>query len=200
MSPARKGKDRCPGTPCTQRGKDAIVATFSAKRRPLPGAQPVHHQRRKPQAATAGAAQAAARAAEKTTGFQADYGSLRRWRFEGTMHQATAPAVLPPRPTENPPRPRVHGLRAQSPPAARLLDRHPTGPAPDTHLVSSTWASPHNRRIPPGSVSAVAFDVQRRGLRSRGQGHERAMGPVRGGASASERSRSSFGRTWCIPE
>ena len=34
-----------------------------------------------------------------------------------------------PRPAENPPRPRLHGLRAQPPPAARLLDRHPAGPA-----------------------------------------------------------------------
>src|SRR2546425_11055661 len=61
--------------------------------RPLPRPLPVHHQRQEPAAAHRAArdlahAQAAARAAEKTIPFQADY--ARRAGVEGTMHQATA--------------------------------------------------------------------------------------------------------------
>jgi hypothetical protein len=87
-----QGKTARSWSPCTQHGKDAIVAIFSttdcgpcparslctsAKRRvlslPPPG---LAH------------AQAAARTAEKTIPFQADY--ARRAGVEGTMHQATS--------------------------------------------------------------------------------------------------------------
>jgi len=79
-------------SPCTQHGKDAIVATFSAADcGPCPARALCTTGRRRhftvPPADLA-EAQAAARAAEKTIPFQADY--ARRAGVEGTMHQATA--------------------------------------------------------------------------------------------------------------
>jgi transposase len=87
-----QGKTARSWSPCTQHGKDAIVAIFSitdcgpcparslctaAKRRVLSLPPPSLAQ-----------AQAAARTAEKTIPFQADY--ARRAGVEGTMHQATS--------------------------------------------------------------------------------------------------------------
>ena len=89
-----QGKTSASWSPCTQRGKDAVVATFSARDcGPCPA---------RSQCTTSGArrrhltllprdlaeAQAAARAAENTIPFQADY--ARRAGVEGTMHQATS--------------------------------------------------------------------------------------------------------------
>jgi transposase len=89
-----QGKTSASWTPCMQRGKDAIVATFSATDcGPCPA---------RPQCTTSGKnrrqitilprdlaeAQAAARAAETTIPFQADY--ARRAGVEGTMHQAAS--------------------------------------------------------------------------------------------------------------
>jgi transposase len=89
-----QGKTSASWSPCTQHGKDAIVATFSARDcGPCPA---------RAQCTTSGArrrhltlpprdlaeAQAAARAAETTIPFQADY--ARRAGVEGTMHQATS--------------------------------------------------------------------------------------------------------------
>jgi len=89
-----QGKISSSWTPCTQRGQAAAVATFSAGDcGPCPA---------RPQCTTSGkkrrqltmlprdlaAAQAAARAAEKTIPFQADY--ARRAGVEGTMHQAAS--------------------------------------------------------------------------------------------------------------
>src|SRR6266849_5351590 len=87
-----KGKTSASWTPCAQHGKDAIVATFSAADC---GACPVRSlcttgKRRQltllPR--DLAEAQAAARAAEKTIPFQADY--ARRAGVEGTMHQAAS--------------------------------------------------------------------------------------------------------------
>jgi transposase len=87
-----QGKTARSWSPCTQRGKDAIVAIFSttdcgpcparslctaAKRRVLSLPPPDLAE-----------AQAAARTAEKTIPFQADY--ARRAGVEGTMHQAVS--------------------------------------------------------------------------------------------------------------
>jgi DDE family transposase len=87
-----QGKTARSWSPCTQHGKDAIVAIFSitdcgpcparslcttAKRRVLSLPPPGLAQ-----------AQAAARAAEKTIPFQAGY--ARRAGVEGTMHQAAS--------------------------------------------------------------------------------------------------------------
>ena len=87
-----QGKTAKSWSPCTQHGKDAIVAIFSitdcgpcparslctaAKRRVLSLPPPDLAE-----------AQAAARPAEKTTPFQADY--ARRAGVEGTMHQAVS--------------------------------------------------------------------------------------------------------------
>jgi transposase len=87
-----QGKTARSWSPCTQHGKDTIVAIFSttdcgpcparplctsAKRRVLSLPPPDLAQ-----------AQAAARTAEKTIPFQADY--ARRAGVEGTMHQATS--------------------------------------------------------------------------------------------------------------
>ena len=90
-----QGKTARSWSPCTQHGKDAIVAIFSttdcgpcparslctaAKRRVLSLPPPDLAE-----------AQAAARAAEKTIPVQADY--ARRAGVEGTMHQATSHGV-----------------------------------------------------------------------------------------------------------
>ncbi len=87
-----QGKTSASWTPCTQHGKDAIVATFSAADcGPCPTralcTTGTRRQLSLPPRDLA-QAQAAARAAEKTTGFQADY--ARRAGVEGTMHQATS--------------------------------------------------------------------------------------------------------------
>jgi transposase len=89
-----QGKISSSWTPCTQRGQAAAVATFSAGDcGPCPA---------RPQCTTSGKkrrqltilprdlaeAQAAARAAEQTIPFQADY--ARRAGVEGTMHQAAS--------------------------------------------------------------------------------------------------------------
>jgi hypothetical protein len=89
-----RGKTSASWTPCTQNGKAAAVATFSTTDRgPCPA---------RPQCTTSGRrrrqltilprdlaqAQAAARAAAKTTSFQTDY--ARRAGVEGTMNQATS--------------------------------------------------------------------------------------------------------------
>ena len=88
------GKTSVSWTPCAQHGKDAIVATFSAGDC---GSCPARSQcttssrkRRQLTVLPRGLAEAraAARAAETTIGFQADY--ARRAGVEGTMHQAAS--------------------------------------------------------------------------------------------------------------
>ena len=129
-----QGKTAAAWSPCTQHGKDAIVATFSAAGcGPCPARTLCTTGRRRqltlPPRDLA-EAQAAARAAEKTIPFQADY--ARRAGVEGTMHQATAHGARRAR-CRGLPRTRLdhvlHGLRPQPPPAGGLLDRHPAGPA-----------------------------------------------------------------------
>src|SRR5205085_9406641 len=87
-----QGRTPASWTPCTQRGKDAIVVHFSAADcGPCPARNLCTTGKRRqltlPPRDLA-QAQAAARAAEKTIPFQADY--ARRAGVEGTMHQATA--------------------------------------------------------------------------------------------------------------
>ncbi|HYA53221.1 MAG TPA: transposase [Streptosporangiaceae bacterium] len=87
-----QGKTATSRTPCAQRGKDAIVAQFSAADcGPCPARSLCTKGKRRqltlPPRDMA-EAQAAARAAEKTIPFQADY--ARRAGVEGTMHQATS--------------------------------------------------------------------------------------------------------------
>jgi transposase len=87
-----QGRTSVAWLPCTQHGKDAIVAKFSARDcRPCPArGQCTTGDRRHltlPPRDLA-EAQAAARAAEKTIPFQADY--ARRAGVEGTMHQAAS--------------------------------------------------------------------------------------------------------------
>jgi len=89
-----QGKTSVSWTPCAQRGKDAIVATFSADDcSPCPARSQCTTSSRKRRQLTVlprglAEAQAAARAAETTIGFQADY--ARRAGVEGTMHQAAS--------------------------------------------------------------------------------------------------------------
>jgi transposase len=89
-----QGKTSATWTPCTQRGKDAIVATFSARdcgpcpARPQCTTNSKHQRQLTLPPRDLAEAQAAARAAETTTGFQADY--ARRAGVEGTMHQAAS--------------------------------------------------------------------------------------------------------------
>jgi transposase len=89
-----QGKTSATWTPCTQHGKDAIVATFSARdcgpcpARPQCTTNSKHQRQLTLPPRDLAEAQAAVRAAEKTTGFQADY--ARRAGVEGTMHQAAS--------------------------------------------------------------------------------------------------------------
>jgi hypothetical protein len=89
-----QGKTSASWSPCTQHGKDAIVATSSARDcgpcpvRALCTTSSARRRHLTLPPRDLAEAQAAARAAETTTGFQADY--ARRAGVEGTMHQATS--------------------------------------------------------------------------------------------------------------
>jgi transposase len=89
-----RGKTSVSWSPCAQRGSDAIVATFSpGDCGPCPARELCTSSRTKRRQLTVpprdlAEAQAAARAAEKTSSFQADY--ARRAGVEGTMHQAAS--------------------------------------------------------------------------------------------------------------
>jgi IS5 family transposase len=87
-----QGRTSVSWTPCTQHGKDAIVATFSAGDcGPCPARSLCTTGKRRQltlMPRDLAEAQAAARSAETTTGFQADY--ARRAGVEGTMHQAAS--------------------------------------------------------------------------------------------------------------
>jgi transposase len=89
-----QGKTSACWTPCTQRGHAAIVATFSAAdcgpcpARPLCTTSSKNRRQLTVPPRDLAEAQGAARAAETTTGFQADY--ARRAGVEGTMHQAVS--------------------------------------------------------------------------------------------------------------
>jgi transposase len=87
-----QGKTSANWTPCTQRGKDTIVATFSAGDcGPCPARSQCTSGKRRQLSLPPrdlAEAQAAARAAETTIPFQADY--ARRAGVEGTMHQAAS--------------------------------------------------------------------------------------------------------------
>jgi Transposase DDE domain len=86
-----QGKTAATWTPCTQHGKDAIVATFAASDcGPCPARSLCTAGRRRQLSLLPrdlAKAQAAARTAEKTIPFQADYA---RRAVEGTMHQAAS--------------------------------------------------------------------------------------------------------------
>jgi transposase len=87
-----QGKTSASWSPCAQRGKDAIVATFSASDcGPCPARGLCTTGKRRQLSLPPrdlAEAQAAARAAGTTIPFQADY--ARRAGVEGTMHQATS--------------------------------------------------------------------------------------------------------------
>ncbi len=89
-----QGKTSASWTPCTQRGKDAIVVTFSAADcGPCPARALCTTSGKNRRQLTVlprdlAQAQAAGRAAETTIPFQADY--ARRAGVEGTMHQAAS--------------------------------------------------------------------------------------------------------------
>jgi transposase len=89
-----QGKTSSSWTPCTQRGQAAAVATFSVSDcGPCPARAQCTASTRKRRQLTVlprdlAEAQAAARAAERTIPFQADY--ARRAGVEGTMHQAAS--------------------------------------------------------------------------------------------------------------
>ena len=87
-----QGKTAASWTPCTQHGKDAIVATFSAGDcGPCPARSLCTTGKRRQltlMPRDLAEAQAAARSAETTIPFQADY--ARRAGVEGTMHQAAS--------------------------------------------------------------------------------------------------------------
>jgi transposase len=88
-----QGKTAAKWTPVTQKGKDVILATFSARdcgpcpARPQCTTSAARHRRLTLPPRDQAQAQAAARTAQTTIPFQADY--ARRAGVEGTMHQAT---------------------------------------------------------------------------------------------------------------
>jgi transposase len=87
-----QGKTSASWSPCTQHGKDTIVASFAAGDcRPCPARELCTKGKRRQVSVPPrdlAEAQAAARTAEKTRSFQADY--ARRAGVEGTMHQAAS--------------------------------------------------------------------------------------------------------------
>jgi transposase len=87
-----QGRKATAWTPCTQNGKDAIVATFATSDcGPCPARALCTTGKRRQLSLMPrelAEAQTAIRAAEHTIGFQADY--ARRAGVEGTMHQAVA--------------------------------------------------------------------------------------------------------------
>jgi hypothetical protein len=87
-----QGRQATAWTPCTQYGKDAIVATFATSDcGPCPARTLCTTGKRRQLSLMPrelAEAQMAMRAAEHTIGFQADY--ARRAGVEGTMHQAVA--------------------------------------------------------------------------------------------------------------
>jgi transposase len=87
-----QGKTAATWIPCAQHGRDTIVVTFSARDCvPCPARSLCTTSRRRQLSLPPrdlAEAQAAARAAETTAAFQADY--ARRAGVEGTMHQATS--------------------------------------------------------------------------------------------------------------
>ena len=89
-----QGRTSASWSPCTPNGKDAIIATFSARDcGPCPARAQCTTSRAKRRHLTLlprdlAQAQAAARAAEDTISFRAGY--ARRAGVEGTMHQATS--------------------------------------------------------------------------------------------------------------
>jgi hypothetical protein len=89
-----QGKTASSWTPCAQRGKEAIVATFAASDcGPCPARSLCTTSGKRRRQITIlprelAVAQAAARAAETTIPFQADY--ARRAGIEGTLHQAVS--------------------------------------------------------------------------------------------------------------
>ena len=134
-----QGKTAKSWSPCTQHGKDAIVAIFSTTDcGPCPARS----------LCTAARARALATAPRPgpSPGRRPDRrkddplpGRLRpprrSRRHHAPGHQPRRAPRPPPRPAQDPPRPRVHGLRAQPPPAPSILDRHPTGPKRTSHLA-----------------------------------------------------------------
>jgi hypothetical protein len=124
-----QGKTSASWTACAQHGKDAIVATFSAGDcGPGPARSLCTTGKRRqltlmPRALAE--AQAAARAADKTIPFRADY--ARRAGVEGTMHQAASHGAR---------RARYRGLPKPAsatstwPPRSTCSAWRPTGTAP----------------------------------------------------------------------
>ncbi|MGZ4666168.1 MAG: transposase [Frankiaceae bacterium] len=116
------------------KGKDAIVATFSATDcGPCPARSlctASGKNRRQLTVLPRGLAQAAARTAEQPIPFQAGY--ARRAGVEGTMHQAAAHGARRARYrslSKTRLDPRLHGHRAQPATAGGILDWHAPGPA-----------------------------------------------------------------------
>ena len=162
-----QGKTSASWTPCTQRGNDAIVVHFSAARlRPLPGTCPVHHRETAP--AHPAAPRPGPSPGRRPRRGEDDPvpGGLRPPRRRRGHHapgrQPRRPPRPLPRPAQNPPRPRLHGLRAQPPPAARLLDRHPARPeANQPPGTPGTQPRRITRNKPPGSPTGSKPAVTR---------------------------------------
>jgi len=147
-----QGKTSVSWSRCAQHSKDAIVAKFSADDcGPCPARSLCTTSSRNRRQLTVpprdvAEVQAAARAAEKTIPFQADY--ARRAGVEGTMHQAASHGAR---------RARYRGACRKPasttctwPPPSTCCAWRPTGPAPRlTGSEPATWhasdsASPHN--------------------------------------------------------
>ena len=122
-----QGKRAATWIPCTQHGKDKIVATFSAADCvPCPARALCTASRRRQlslQPRDLAEAQAAVRAAGKQIPSRPITLAGQRRGHHAPGRQPRRPPRPLPRPAQNPPRPRLHGLRPQPAPATGLLGR-----------------------------------------------------------------------------
>ena len=147
-----QGKTSASWTLCTQKGQAAAVATFSAGDcGPCPARPQCTTSSRKRRQLTVlprdlAEAQAAARTAGKHDPVPGRLRPPRRRRRHHAPGRQPRRTTRPlPRPAQNPPRPHVHGLRAQPPPAGGILDRYATGPA--ANQPPGTTRTPPRRMI-----------------------------------------------------
>jgi hypothetical protein len=190
-----QGKRAATWIPCTQHGKDKIVATFSAADCvPCPARSLCTASRRRQlslQPRDLAEAQAAVRAAGKQIPFQADY--ARRAGVEGTRPPATAPAVPAtaacPKPASTTP---------TWPAPSTCSGYRPTGPARrKTASEPATWhasnsASPPDQELTTRIISAdkTLDDTQgAAGSASRQQHHHHQRSAASGDPTACRRPR-----------
>ena len=130
-----QGKTSVSWTPGTQRGKDVIVARFSAAGcGPCPARTQCTTSGRKDASSPSSPRPGPSPGSRPHRGNHDPVSGLlrpprRRRRHHAPGCQPRRAARPLPRPAQDPPRPRLHGLRAQPATAGRILHRHPARPA-----------------------------------------------------------------------